>query len=260
MIQMLLKISEKEIRVQVKNLSTHDIGSEAFTKELSLLMDARHQGVLTRREKRKEEKHTIERIHAQNQDYDLLLKLQIVGNSGVGKTNLLARYADGLFSDKFITTIGVDFKTVMLNTDNQILNLQLWDSPGHNRFRTMEPTLRIGIHGAIVVCDLTDEISMKEIDGWFSTIAKESGSTVKEIVLLGNKADLLSESQRILAEERLKALAEKHDCKYTIVSAKTGQGVEKAFNQFAIRVKDALAADKSKSEKIEIASNRKRFV
>lgn len=255
MIQILLKSSGNEMKNLVNHLDSLNIGSEAFTKELSNIMEARHEAKATTQKKQekgaeKEEKQTIQRLQSSNvSGYDHLLKLQIVGDSGTGKSNLLIRYADNTFSDRFVATIGVDFKTIMLNADNKTLKLQIWDTPGHQRFG-LTPTLAEGSQGAIVVCDLTYEESISNIDGWFKTVHQESGSNLKEIMLVGNKADLLSESEQKLAEQRLKELAAKHGCRYAIVSAKTGYGVAEAFNQFAKSVKDIMV-DEKKSQAIE---------
>ena len=90
-----------------------------------------------------------------HRDYDHLFKLLIIGDSGVGKSSLLVRFADNTFSGNYITTIGVDFKIRTINVNGERVKLQIWDTAGQERFRTITSTYYRGTHGVIVVYDVT---------------------------------------------------------------------------------------------------------
>ena len=87
-----------------------------------------------------------------SQKYNHLFKLLIIGESGVGKTCLLLRFTD----DSFTSTIGIDFKIKIINLDNKLIKLQIWDTAGEERFRTITKTYYKGVHGIILTCDVTD--------------------------------------------------------------------------------------------------------
>merc|ERR1711966_349389 len=92
-------------------------------------------------------------------DYDYLFKLLLIGDSGVGKSCLLLRFADDKWTDSYISTIGVDFKIRTIELDGKTIKLQIWDTAGQERFRTISSTYYRGAHGIIVVYDITDNES-----------------------------------------------------------------------------------------------------
>ena len=91
-----------------------------------------------------------------NVDYDYLFKLAIIGNSGVGKSTLLLRFTENLYSDSFMPTIGVDFKMRTVELDGKKIRLQIWDTAGQERFRTITSSYYRGANGIIVVYDTTE--------------------------------------------------------------------------------------------------------
>lgn len=94
-------------------------------------------------------------------EYDHLYKLVIVGNTGVGKSCLLIRFADGQFYDNYLATIGVDFKFKILPVDDKLVKYQIWDTAGQERFRTITSAYYKGSHGVLLVFDLTDKHSFE---------------------------------------------------------------------------------------------------
>jgi len=118
-----------------------------------------------------------------------LLKILIIGNSGVGKSCLLVRYADDIYQDNYIATIGVDFKMKTLDVDEKNVKLQIWDTAGQDRFRNITASYYRGAHGIMIVYDITDNESFNSINSWLIEVEKNASKNVYKI-LVGNKCDL----------------------------------------------------------------------
>nr|XP_032836009.1 ras-related protein Rab-35 isoform X2 [Petromyzon marinus] len=103
-------------------------------------------------------------------EYDHLFKLLIIGDSGVGKSSLLLRFSDNVFSGSHITTIGVDFKIRTMDVGGERVKLQIWDTAGQERFRTITSTYYRGTHGVIVVYDVTSAESFVNVQRWLQEI------------------------------------------------------------------------------------------
>ncbi|KAJ6315781.1 hypothetical protein OIU78_019118 [Salix suchowensis] len=127
-------------------------------------------------------------------DYDYLIKLLLIGDSGVGKSCLLLRFSDGSFTTSFITTIGIDFKIRTIELDGKRIKLQIWDTAGQERFRTITTAYYRGAMGILLVYDVTDESSFNNIRNWIRNIEQHASDNVNKI-LVGNKADM-DESKR----------------------------------------------------------------
>jgi len=163
-------------------------------------------------------------------DYDLLYKLLIIGDSGVGKSCLLLRFSDDIFTDSFISTIGVDFKIRTLEINGQKVKLQIWDTAGQERFRTITSSYYRGAHGIIVVYDVTNQKSYDDIEKWLKEIDTFAGQHVQKL-LVGNKCDLVND--RVIPIEQGKALADKLGIPFIETSAKSATNVDAAFEQMA---------------------------
>ena len=100
------------------------------------------------------------------QDVDHIFKILIIGDSSVGKSNILLRFSDNIFHETFLPTIGVDFKIKNLTVKNQSVKLNIWDTAGQERFKTITSTYYKGSHGIIMVYDVTDRNSFNNINSW----------------------------------------------------------------------------------------------
>ena len=157
--------------------------------------------------------------------FDHLFKILIIGESGVGKTCFLLRYAENSFVANHLLTIGIDFKIKVIEIEGKSIKLQIWDTAGQDRFRTITKTYYKGSHGVILVYDVCDERSFGNVKNWVNQIEQNAKSSICK-VLVGNKCD---KAERVITEEQGRKLAEEYNMKFYETSAKTGQNVEEAF-------------------------------
>jgi Ras-related protein Rab-8A len=179
-------------------------------------------------------------------DYDYLVKLLLIGDSGVGKSCLLLRFSDDSFTTSFITTIGIDFKIRTIELDGKRIKLQIWDTAGQERFRTITTAYYRGAMGILLVYDVTDESSFNNIRNWMRNIEQHAADNVNKI-LVGNKADM-DESKRAVPTAKGQALADEYGVKFFETSAKTNLNVENVFFTIAREIKQRLAETDSKAE------------
>mmetsp|Transcript_59636 Transcript_59636/g.81497 ORF Transcript_59636/g.81497 Transcript_59636/m.81497 type:complete len:203 (-) Transcript_59636:92-700(-) len=178
---------------------------------------------------------------ADHSRFDMQIKLLMIGDSGVGKTCLLMRYANDSFSPSFITTIGIDFKIKNIDLDGKRIKLQIWDTAGQERFRTITTSYFRGAQGILLVYDVTDRGSFNSIRNWISQIKQHADVHVNKI-LIGNKCDM--DDQRVITYEEGKKLAQEiEDMQFFETSAKNAIDVESGFVAIAREVKDRLTAD-----------------
>mmetsp|Transcript_43299 Transcript_43299/g.82615 ORF Transcript_43299/g.82615 Transcript_43299/m.82615 type:complete len:209 (-) Transcript_43299:111-737(-) len=173
----------------------------------------------------------------QRQDYDHLIKLLLIGDSGVGKSCLLLRFSDDSFTTSFITTIGIDFKIRTVELDGKRVKLQIWDTAGQERFRTITTAYYRGAMGILLVYDVTDEASFNNIRNWISNIEQHASESVHKI-LIGNKCDM--ESKRVVPKAKGQQLADEFGIHFFETSAKANINVENAFFSIARSIKQKL--------------------
>nr|XP_022920414.1 ras-related protein Rab-35-like [Onthophagus taurus] len=181
-------------------------------------------------------------------DYDHLFKLLIIGDSGVGKSSLLLRFADNTFSGSYITTIGVDFKIRTVNIDGQRIKLQIWDTAGQERFRTITSTYYRGTHGVIVVYDVTNGESFANVKRWLLEI--EQNCDVVNKVLVGNKNDC--PDRKVVLTEDAQRFASTMGIQLFETSAKDNINVEEMFISVT---KLVLASKREKIERQNVTDN-----
>ncbi|XP_043931004.1 ras-related protein Rab-27B [Protopterus annectens] len=195
-------------------------------------------------------------------DYDYLIKLLALGDSGVGKTTLLYRYTDNKFNPKFITTVGIDFreKRVMYNNPGPNgttgkgfrVHLQLWDTAGQERFRSLTTAFFRDAMGFLLVFDLTSQQSFLNVRNWMSQLQANAYCESPDIVLIGNKSDL--PDQREVQEKHAKELAERYGIPYFETSAATGNNVDKAVNKLLDLIMKRMEQCVDKTQKSENAN------
>jgi len=173
----------------------------------------------------------------QEQQFDYLFKVLLIGDSGVGKSSLLLRYSENNFSDAYISTIGVDFKIKTLHLDDKAVKLQIWDTAGQERFRTITASYYRGAQGIIVVYDVTNQASFDNIRKWLEEISRYAGSNVTRL-LVGNKADLVE--KRVVGAQMAEDLSQHLGISHVETSARSSANVEEAFHLLAQEIREQV--------------------
>lgn len=167
----------------------------------------------------------------------------LIGNSGVGKSSLLLRFADDVFTDNFMPTIGVDFKIRTIEVDGKTIKLQIWDTAGQERFKTITSSYYKGAHGIIVTYDITDRESFSAIENWMNEVEKHASDNISRI-LVGNKSDM-TDARQVSTDEG-KELAEHYNVRFLETSAKDCKNVEEAFIMMTREIKSRVAIPQPK--------------
>jgi len=172
-------------------------------------------------------------------EYDFLFKLLLIGDSGVGKSCLLLRFADDTYTNSYISTIGVDFKIRTVELDGKTCKLQIWDTAGQERFRTITSSYYRGAHGIIIVYDVTDLESFNNVRQWLSEIDRYASETVNKL-LVGNKSDL--KDKKVVEHDTANQFASSFNMKFLETSAKNAHNVEQAFLTMASEIKRRISS------------------
>ena len=181
---------------------------------------------------------------------DYIFKIVLIGDTSVGKSCLLTRFADDQFTDNYVTTIGVDFRFKTMIVMDKIVKVQVWDTAGQERYRSITNAYYRGAEGILIVFDLTNKESFKNIENWINEVTVFTGSDVI-FMCLGNKSDLKKE----ISKNSIEDFKKKSKLEIFNVSAKTGDGVEDAFTHI-IELLIKKNMDKKGTNAINLNSNK----
>ena len=157
----------------------------------------------------------------------IIVKLLLLGDSSVGKTSIIIKYISNKFMDTNIATLGVDYMDKTVDYNNLKVFLQIWDTSGEEKFRSITRNFYRNADGLLVVFDLTCKESFNHVKNWINE-AKEHKNDIKTI-LVGNKLDL--EDEREVDKETALKFAEKNNLKYLETSAKNGKNINNSFKE-----------------------------
>lgn len=161
-----------------------------------------------------------------DEEYDYLFKIVLIGDSGVGKSNLLSRFTRNEFTLESKSTIGVEFATRTLQVEGKTIKAQIWDTAGQERYRAITSAYYRGALGALLVYDVTKPTTFENISRWLKELRDHADSNIV-IMLIGNKTDL-KHLQAVNSEEA-QSFAEKEGLSFIETSALESVNVEKAF-------------------------------
>ena len=167
-------------------------------------------------------------------EYDFLFKLIIVGDSNVGKTNIMSKYIHNQFNQHSKSTIGVEFGTKIVNIDNKKIKAQIWDTAGQERYKSITSAYYKGAKGALIVYDITNKFSFDSVDKWVQDLNSYGDKTIT-LLLVGNKSDL--EEKRQITKENGEEKAKNFNLGFIETSACSGDNIDQAF---VIMLKEVL--------------------
>ncbi|KAJ8437892.1 hypothetical protein Cgig2_003911 [Carnegiea gigantea] len=182
-------------------------------------------------------------------EYDYLFKIVLIGDSGVGKSNILSRFTRNEFCLESKSTIGVEFATRTLQVEGKTVKAQIWDTAGQERYRAITSAYYRGAVGALLVYDITKRQTFDNVQRWLRELRDHADSNIV-IMMAGNKSDL--KHLRAVSEEDGQALAEKEGLAFLETSALEAFNIEKAFQTILAEIyhvisKKALAAQEASS-------------
>ena len=189
-------------------------------------------------------------------NYDKTCQILLIGDSSVGKTSLIQRYANGIFKEEYLATVGLDYYTKQEMINNLNVLVKLWDTAGQERFKALTPNYFRNAEGVVLAYDVTNSESFENLKFWINSIKSNLGekNIFIPIIIIGNKIDM--EDMRDITKEDASKFAKENNYKYFETSAKTGEGVDEAIRDLVNQVlansdKNEAAKGERKSVKIE---------
>ena len=173
-------------------------------------------------------------------DYNYLLKYIIIGDTAVGKSNILTQYVYEKFNEVFQPTLGVEFAAKNAVIDNKIYRIQIWDTAGAESFRSITRAYYKNSVCAFIVYDITKRETFENVQVWLDDIKNQCPQTVL-LVLVGNKLDL--ENERQISYEEGESFAQKNNMYFFETSAKTGVNIENLFLKSVETINERIQED-----------------
>ena len=185
---------------------------------------------------------------AEKKQKELLYKILLLGDSSVGKTCFLMRYSDNTFQEIHMSTIGLDYKLKNVQLDDgNIVKIQIWDTAGQDRFRSITKNYYKGAHGIILIYDITSRKTYENIKNWVTQIKEEVSDKVN-IILVGNKID--DEKNRKVSTEEGEKMAKEIGFYFYETSAKTGINIDSTFNDLVKKTVESFSKTNVKGDKL----------
>jgi small GTP-binding protein len=172
-----------------------------------------------------------------DEEYDYLFKTVIIGDSGVGKSNIFTRFIRGEFNLESKATIGVEFSAKNVPVQDKVVKAQIWDTAGQERFRALAKSYYRGSVGALLCYDITNYDSFKNLERWLKEV-RENAEPHLVVLLIGNKSDL--QEKRAVKQEEAAEFAEKNGLGFIETSAKDNINVDTAFNRIITEIFNIL--------------------
>ena len=189
---------------------------------------------------------------ASDDNYDMIFKLVLIGDSFVGKTNIMSKYLKNEFHEDSKATVGVEFGSKKFEIEGVSIKAQIWDTAGQERYKAITNAYYKGSKGAFVVYDITRKETFDSIDKWIADL-KQSGDKKITILLIGNKADL--DNHRKVTKEQGEEKAKSFGVAFLETSALNGQNLDTAFDLMIKEVYDKCHSELDDDDGMESFTN-----
>ena len=187
--------------------------------------------------------------------YDTTCSILLLGDSCVGKTSLISRYANGIFKDEYIATVGLDFVSKQEIINDKNINVKLWDTAGQERYKALTPSYLRGADGVVLVFDVTNSETFDNLKFWLDSLKNNLGenNSFLPVVINGNKIDI---DDRDISKDDANKFAQENNYKYFETSAKSGVGVDELFREIVNQIlENKEKTDEVKEERKSIKIN-----
>ena len=181
----------------------------------------------------KNEEIEIKELDSQEVKEDNKIKIVLIGDSGVGKTNLIKRFITNTFNQNSKATLGVEFISKSYKIKDQIFKVEIWDTAGQERYKSITAVYYKGAKGALVVYDITSKNSFNNLDKWMTEIKDKTSKDIR-LMIIGNKIDL-KQFREVTSEEAV-VKAKEFGIPLMETSAFDATNVKKAFNALLIEI------------------------
>ena len=178
-----------------------------------------------------------------DEEYSMIFKIILTGDSGVGKTNILSRYVNDTFSDSTKSTVGVELGCKIEEINNSKVKIQIWDTAGQERYKSITKTYYKGAKGALIIYDISRKESFINVDKWIDDL-KESGEEDVCILLIGNKCDL--DNIRQVSTDEVSKKAQQYKIGFCETSAKNAKNIDYAFQTLIKQIAEKMPNNEEK--------------
>lgn len=171
-----------------------------------------------------------------NKDFNYIYKIILIGDSGVGKSSIVSRFVDGTFMGDTRSTVGIDLQVKTLDISYELVKIQIWDTAGQEKYKSITQSYYRYAAGIIIVFDLTKQYTFENVINWINEIEKSLDQKLcdLDVILIGNKADLVND--REVKKEEVLELQKKHKFIYIETSAKDNSNINEAFKELVSNV------------------------
>ena len=181
-------------------------------------------------------------------EYDLMIKVILIGDSGVGKTNIMSKFLKNQFMENSKATVGVEFGSKLFIHENHKIKAQIWDTAGQEKYKAITGAYYKGSKGALVIYDITRKETFANIEKWVNDL-KTAGDPKITIIIIGNKSDLADKRQ--ITKEEGEEKAKSFGCAFLETSAFNGENIDKAFDIMVKEIYEKFSSDTGGDEQIE---------
>ena len=166
-------------------------------------------------------------------NYEMMFKVVLVGDSSVGKTNIMSKYLKNEFHEDSKATVGVEFGSKQFTVEGHKIKAQIWDTAGQERYKAMTSAYFKGAKGAFIVYDITSKSSFESVDRWLNDLRVSADKNLT-VIIIGNKCDL--EQQRDVKKEQGEEKSKSNGVAFMETSALSGENIDKAFDKMVNEV------------------------
>ena len=182
----------------------------------------------------------------------MMVKVILIGDSGVGKTNIMSKFLKNQFMEESKATIGVEFGSKLFNHEGHKIKAQIWDTAGQEKYKAITGAYYKGSKGALVVYDITQKKTFENIEKWVNDL-KAAGDPKITIILIGNKNDL--DDKRQVSKDQGEEKARSFGCAFLETSAYSGDNIDIAFNLMVKEIYEKFSNDSTGEDELAPGSN-----